>query len=156
MKKSYILYALATVATIGVVWLLKSQNASLQITLPTSTPSATIESTPVDTSNLKIEDTKVGTGIGAVAGKKVTVNYVGTLLDGKKFDSSYDRNTPFTFTLGAGEVIKGWDLGVEGMKVGGSRKLTIPPELGYGASGAGDSIPPDSTLVFQVDLLGVE
>jgi len=105
---------------------------------------------------LKIEDEVVGTGIEAVAGKVVTVNYSGTLTDGTKFDSSYDRNQPFTFNLGAGEVIKGWDQGVAGMKVGGKRTLTIPPELGYGAGGAGNLIPPNATLVFEVELLKVE
>lgn len=105
---------------------------------------------------LKVEDIKVGSGAEAVSGKKVTVNYVGTLTDGKKFDSSIDRGTPFSFTLGSGQVIKGWDLGVAGMKVGGRRKLTIPPDLGYGARGAGSDIPPNATLIFEVELLNVE
>ena len=90
---------------------------------------------------LQIQDEVVGTGVEATSGKKVTVNYVGTLADGTKFDSSYDRGTPFTFNLGAGEVIAGWDQGVIGMKVGGKRKLTIPSSLGYGATGAGGVIP---------------
>ncbi len=111
---------------------------------------------PVDTSELKKEDIKVGTGEEAVAGKLVTVHYSGTLTDGTKFDSSYDRGTPFDFTLGAGEVIQGWDLGVAGMKVGGIRKLTIPPSLGYGEAGAGDVIPPNATLIFEVELLKVQ
>ena len=105
--------------------------------------------------NLKINDIVVGTGAEAKAGNMVTVNYVGTLDNGSKFDSSYDRHEPFSFTLGAGEVIKGWDLGVAGMKVGGKRELTIPPELGYGASGAGNVIPPSATLHFTVELLNV-
>lgn len=109
-----------------------------------------------NTNGLKIEDEKVGTGTEAVAGKSVTVNYVGTLLDGTKFDSSYDRNQPFTFNLGAGEVIKGWDQGVAGMKIGGKRKLTIPADLGYGAAGAPPVIPPNATLVFEVELLEVK
>ena len=109
-----------------------------------------------DVSELKSEDIKVGTGDEAVVGKKVTVNYSGTLTDGTKFDSSYDRNIPFDFTLGAGEVIRGWDLGVAGMKVGGKRKLTIPPSLGYGEAGAGDVIPPNATLIFEVELLKVQ
>lgn len=110
---------------------------------------------PTSASGLQVQDEKVGTGIEAINGKKVTVNYVGTLTNGKKFDSSYDRNEPFSFTLGAGEVIKGWDEGVLGMKVGGKRKLTIPPELGYGSRDMG-SIPANSTLVFEVELLKVE
>ncbi|HUX35731.1 MAG TPA: FKBP-type peptidyl-prolyl cis-trans isomerase [Candidatus Paceibacterota bacterium] len=105
--------------------------------------------------NLKIKDIVVGSGAEAKAGDVVTVNYVGTLDSGSKFDSSYDRNEPFSFTLGAGEVIKGWDLGVSGMKVGGKRELTIPPELGYGANGAGNIIPPNATLHFTVELLNV-
>jgi len=98
----------------------------------------------------------VGTGDEAVNGKKVTVNYSGTLINGTKFDSSYDRGVPFSFNLGAGEVIAGWDRGVTGMKVGGKRKLTIPSSLGYGATGAGEVIPPNATLIFEVELLKVE
>ena len=105
---------------------------------------------------LKIEDEKIGDGPEAKAGKQVTVHYVGTLTDGTKFDASTDRNEPFTFTLGAGQVIKGWDQGVAGMRVGGKRKLTIPPNLGYGAQGAGNVIPPNATLIFEVQLLGVK
>ncbi|WP_342376888.1 FKBP-type peptidyl-prolyl cis-trans isomerase [Myxococcus stipitatus] len=105
--------------------------------------------------SLKIEDSKVGTGDEAKAGHTVSVHYVGTLTDGKKFDSSRDRGQPFSFKLGAGQVIQGWDQGVAGMKVGGVRKLTIPPDLGYGARGAGGVIPPNATLVFEVELLGV-
>lgn len=104
---------------------------------------------------LEILDEVVGTGVEAVAGKSVTVNYSGTLIDGTKFDSSYDRNEPFAFNLGAGEVIAGWDQGVVGMKVGGKRKLVIPPSLGYGSADLG-VIPPNSTLVFEVELLKVE
>jgi peptidylprolyl isomerase len=105
--------------------------------------------------SLKIEDLKVGTGAEAVAGKSVTVHYVGTLTNGSKFDSSRDRGQGFTFGLGAGQVIKGWDQGVAGMKVGGLRKLTIPPELGYGARGFPPVIPANSTLIFEVELLSV-
>lgn len=100
-------------------------------------------------------DIQVGTGAEAVAGKKVSVHYVGTLTDGTKFDSSRDRGQPFDFPLGAGRVIKGWDQGVAGMKVGGKRKLVIPPELAYGSKGFPGLIPPNSTLVFEVELLGV-
>ncbi|HVZ58929.1 MAG TPA: FKBP-type peptidyl-prolyl cis-trans isomerase [Patescibacteria group bacterium] len=108
--------------------------------------------TPVPSAKLKIEDLTVGTGAEAKIGDTVKVNYTGTLTNGKKFDSSYDRNQPFTFTLGKGEVIKGWDQGIVGMKVGGKRKLTIPPDLGYGNTAQG-SIPANSTLIFEVELL---
>lgn len=110
----------------------------------------------MEPNNLKVEDLVVGTGDVAKVGKKVTVNYVGTLLDGTKFDSSYDRNEPFSFNLGAGEVIKGWDQGVVDMKVGGKRRLTIPSSLAYGDNGIPGAIPPKATLVFEVELLKVE
>jgi FKBP-type peptidyl-prolyl cis-trans isomerase len=104
---------------------------------------------------LKIEDIREGTGAEAKAGQSVTVHYVGTLLDGTKFDSSRDRGKGFSFKLGAGQVIKGWDQGVAGMKIGGLRKLTIAPELAYGERGFPPVIPPRSTLVFEVELLAV-
>ena len=104
---------------------------------------------------LQIEELKIGTGAEAKAGKHVTVHYVGTLTNGKKFDSSRDRGEGFDFNLGAGEVIQGWDQGVAGMKVGGMRKLTVPAELGYGARGFPPVIPPNSTLIFEVELLEV-
>jgi FKBP-type peptidyl-prolyl cis-trans isomerase len=106
-------------------------------------------------SGLKYVDQVVGTGEAAVAGQNVSVHYTGWLENGKKFDSSVDRGQPFSFPLGAGRVIKGWDEGVQGMKVGGKRKLTIPSDLGYGSRGAGGVIPPNATLVFDVELLGV-
>jgi FKBP-type peptidyl-prolyl cis-trans isomerase FkpA len=107
-------------------------------------------------SGLIIEDLTVGDGDEAVAGRHVSVHYTGWLTDGRKFDSSKDRNDPFSFPLGARHVIAGWDEGVQGMKAGGTRKLTIPPELGYGRRGAGGVIPPDATLVFEVELLAVQ
>jgi FKBP-type peptidyl-prolyl cis-trans isomerase FkpA len=103
---------------------------------------------------LKIEELKAGNGAEAKAGQTVSVHYTGWLTDGKKFDSSVDRGQPFKFQLGAGQVIQGWDKGVAGMKVGGKRKLTIPPQLGYGDHGAGGVIPPNATLIFEVELLG--
>ncbi len=106
-------------------------------------------------SALKIEDLAVGTGAEATKGKSVSVHYTGTLENGKKFDASWDRGEPFVFTLGAGMVIKGWDQGVAGMKVGGKRKLTIPSDLGYGDRGYPGVIPPRATLLFEVELVGV-
>ena len=107
-------------------------------------------------SGLVYEDLAQGEGEPAKAGQMVSVHYTGWLTDGTKFDSSKDRNDPFDFPLGAGHVIRGWDEGVQGMQVGGKRKLTIPPALGYGARGAGGVIPPNATLVFEVELLGVK
>ena len=107
-------------------------------------------------SGLIIEEITIGEGATASAGQQVTVHYTGWLTDGEKFDSSKDRDDPFQFALGAGRVIQGWDEGVQGMKVGGTRKLTIPPALAYGKRGAGGVIPPDATLVFEVELLDVE
>jgi FKBP-type peptidyl-prolyl cis-trans isomerase FkpA len=110
-------------------------------------------------SGLNYEDTVTGQGDEARAGQNVTVHYTGWLYDngqqGAKFDSSKDRNDPFVFPLGAGMVIRGWDEGVQGMKVGGTRRLVIPPQLGYGARGAGGVIPPNATLLFEVELLAV-
>lgn len=102
-----------------------------------------------------IEDVKVGEGPAAKAGDRVSVHYTGTLENGKKFDSSKDRNQPFAFALGAGQVIRGWDVGVAGMQVGGIRKLTIPASEGYGSRGAGGVIPPNATLLFEVELLNI-
>jgi len=107
-------------------------------------------------SGLKYTDSKIGTGAEAKAGQTVSVHYTGWLTNGTKFDSSKDRGQPFMFPLGGGRVIKGWDEGVQGMKVGGVRKLTIPSNLGYGAQGAGGVIPPNATLVFEVELLDVK
>ena len=103
---------------------------------------------------LVIEDLVVGTGATAAVGDTVTVHYVGTFTNGTKFDSSYDRNQPYPFRIGAGQVIAGWDQGVPGMKVGGKRRLTIPPDLAYGSQGRG-AIPPNTTLVFEIDLLSI-
>lgn len=163
-RKTYIfaLVFLIFLIVAGGIYLLKTRNEGNE-PFQTPVPSATIEeeATPSakqmeETTELKIEDQKIGTGNEAIAGKKVTVNYLGTFTDGKKFDSSYDRNEPFTFFLGAGQVIKGWDLGIAGMKVGGKRKLTIPSSLGYGDEGFPGAIPGGATLVFEVELLAVE
>ncbi|MDO8655575.1 MAG: FKBP-type peptidyl-prolyl cis-trans isomerase [bacterium] len=105
---------------------------------------------------LKVEDIVVGTGAEAATGSTVSVHYTGTLLNGTKFDSSLDRGQPFSFTIGAGSVIQGWEQGIPGMKVGGKRKLTIPAALGYGDRAMGNAIPANSTLVFEVDLLDVK
>jgi FKBP-type peptidyl-prolyl cis-trans isomerase len=139
------------------VLVLAGSMACGQATPPTSQglSAKTTEVTMPD--GLKYTDDQVGTGTEAQKGKTVSVHYTGWLLDGTKFDSSRDRNQPFSFPLGQGQVIKGWDEGVAGMKVGGKRTLVIPPELGYGARGApGGVIPPNSTLKFEVELLDVK
>lgn len=129
-------------------------------TSETATPSedstVTEENTITTESGLQYIDIEEGTGAMPQTGQMVTVHYTGTLDNGLKFDSSVDRGQPFNFKIGVGQVIKGWDEGVATMKVGGKRKLTIPAELGYGARGAGGVIPPNATLIFDVELLGVE
>jgi FKBP-type peptidyl-prolyl cis-trans isomerase FkpA len=139
------------------------QNLALAATTPASaqaSASATATASVKTASGLQYEDIKPGSGEVAKAGVTVTVHYTGWLRNpdgsaGQKFDSSKDRGDPFKFPLGAGRVIKGWDEGVQGMKVGGVRKLTIPAELAYGARGAGGVIPPNATLIFEVELLGI-
>ena len=106
-------------------------------------------------SGLTIEDTVIGEGAAAAAGRDVTVHYAGWLADGTQFDSSREKQDPFEFTLGKKEVMEGWEEGLRGMRVGGTRRLTIPPQLAYGKDGAGDTIPPDETLTFEVELLSV-
>lgn len=119
--------------------------------------SAAASSSSASTAGLQITDQVVGTGAEAVDGKTLQVSYTGSLADGTVFDStSKDGGQPFSFKLGAGHVIKGWDLGMVGMKVGGTRKLVIPPALAYGSSGSGSTIPPNATLTFVVQLLGVQ
>lgn len=140
-----IVVAFAVIAAAAAVWAQTNTAAPTKVTgNGTTTPSG-----------LQYWDIKVGTGDAAVAGKPVRVHYTGWLTSGKKFDSSVDRGQPFPFKLGAGEVIPGWDEGVKGMKVGGKRQLKIPPSLGYGATGAGGVIPPNATLIFDVELLAV-
>ncbi len=125
---------------------------------PTATPTSTTSSGKVITtpSGLKYEDLKVGTGATPKTGQTVSVQYTGTLENGTKFDSSRDRGVPFEFQIGTGQVIPGWDEGLSTMKVGGRRNLIVPPNLGYGAAGAGGVIPPNATLIFDVELVGVK
>jgi FKBP-type peptidyl-prolyl cis-trans isomerase len=113
-----------------------------------------MSTSPTGGGTLVIDDLVIGTGATAAVGDTVTVNYVGTLTNGAKFDSSYDRGQPYPFRIGAGQVIAGWDQGVPGMKVGGKRRLTIPPSLAYGSQGNG-SIPPNATLVFEIELMSI-
>lgn len=126
-------------------------------TMPSTSSPMKVTGQPTATaSGLQYWDIVVGTGATATPGSTVKVHYSGFLTSGQKFDSSRDRGEPFSFPLGQGQVIKGWDEGVAGMKVGGQRQLRIPPQLGYGAEGAGATIPPNATLIFDVELLGVE
>jgi hypothetical protein len=138
-----------------IVFVVLGMTSGCRDTKPSSTSGPTKVSGPPRTtaSGLQYWDIVVGTGATAVAGNPVRVHYTGWLTSGEKFDSSVDRGQPFSFPLGAGQVIKGWDEGVAGMKVGGKRQLRIPPELGYGARGAGGVIPPNATLIFDVELL---
>jgi len=151
MKNPLWLLALIPVLLLALYGCRKGAKAAATEAAPT--PSGSIVKTA---SGLRYEVLREGKGTEARAGRKVFVHYTGWLTDGTKFDSSLDRGTPFDFALGRGQVIRGWDEGVEGMKVGEKRKLTIPPDLGYGARGAGGVIPPNATLVFDVELLGVK
>ena len=144
MKKIFLIIVIPILLVVGVYLILQKDNKGQDL-----------NNNIQNIQGMKIETLKEGTGEIAKNGDTVSVHYTGTLEDGTKFDSSVDRGTPFSFILGAGRVIQGWDLGVAGMKVGEKRKLTIPPELGYGASGAGDVIPPNVTLIFEVELLGI-
>lgn len=153
MSKRWSLLLVAGLALAAILWLSgcgSSTGSSSQGATPVATQSA--QGQPAA---LKVVDEVVGKGPAAKSGDRVTVDYTGWLTDGTKFDSSIDRNKPFTFTLGAGQVIAGWDQGVAGMKVGGTRRLTIPPDLAYGDQGAGGVIPPNATLVFEVKLLKI-
>ena len=154
--------AVVGIVTFGVFYLLKNKDvqvATQKDVVAENTPVVENKNTKMqeNVTELKIEDLVVGTGAEAVSGKVISVHYTGTLTDGTKFDSSVDRGTPFEFTLGAGQVIQGWDQGFAGMKVGGKRRLTIPSSLGYGDAGTpGGPIPPKATLIFEVELLGAK
>lgn len=147
---------LAVIAA-GYFFILAPQgNRNKPTPIPSITPSASAQPTQPITGEktVKIDDTQEGTGEAVKTGDTVTVHYTGKLTNGEKFDSSLDRNQPFSFTVGGGEVIKGWDEGLVGMKVGGKRTLTIPPEKGYGARAQGP-IPANSTLIFDIELLKI-
>ena len=144
MKKLILLIIIPVVLVMGIYFILQNNNKGQEI-----------NNNIREIQGMKIETLKEGAGAEAKNGDTVTVHYTGTLENGTKFDSSLDSGTPFSFTLGTGEVIQGWDLGVLGMKVGEKRKLTIPSELGYGPQGAGGVIPPNATLIFEVELLGI-
>jgi peptidylprolyl isomerase len=136
----------------GIIYLLSepvSQNNT-----PTNSQASSSASSP--SSQLKVEDTKIGEGREVKSGDTVSIHYTGTLENGTKFDSSYDRKEPFETKIGVGQVIKGWDEGVVGMKVGGKRHLVIPPDLGYGPDGSPPAIPPNSTLIFDVELVAIK
>ena len=150
MNKNIIFVVIAVILIGGLIYFFSQTSNETETKSPTSqvTPQAKV-------SELKVEDIKVGEGREVKSGDTVVIDYKGTLLDGTKFDSSYDRGKPFETAIGVGRVIQGWDQGVPGMKVGGKRKLTIPPDLGYGEQGVPGTIPPNSTLVFEVELVDI-
>ncbi len=157
-KNQKIILAIVIIAVIiGAYFLLKDNSDSSTAAISGNMNQDNNQQVPdtFDIQGLNVDVLQRGDGEVAKAGDTVTVNYVGTLENGTKFDSSIDRGQPFEFTLGQNSVIQGWELGVTGMKVGEKRKLTIPPELGYGANGAGGVIPPNATLIFEVDMLGI-
>jgi FKBP-type peptidyl-prolyl cis-trans isomerase len=164
MSYRFVILGLVVLAVVAyAVTACAKKEQQTQSAAPAPAAAAPATGTPVAASNvvttadgLKYEILRQGNGPVAVAGQTVSVHYTGWLLDGTKFDSSVDRGQPFDFPLGAGRVIKGWDEGVAGMKVGEKRKLTIPSSLGYGERGAGGTIPPNATLVFDVELLGIQ
>ncbi len=162
MNKNFIIFFAAAVVIIALVGVHfssenKYENKNLEANLNSNINNQNQMGNKTLENDLQIIDEVAGTGAEAKAGNIVSVNYIGTLESGKKFDSSYDRNQPFSFVLGAGQVIKGWDEGVAGMKIGGKRKLVIPPALAYGNQDIGNGlIPANSTLIFEVELLGVQ
>jgi len=156
MRRFFVLIAVMALASAPLVAQQAPAKGS-QAAKPAPPKAAKLEPAPVVTpSGLKYWDLKVGTGTEAVKGKTVSVHYTGWLTNGKKFDSSVDAGRPYDFRIGAGSVIKGWEEGVAGMKIGGKRKLEIPPALAYGKDGYPGIIPPNSTLIFEIELLGVK
>ncbi len=156
MKAKYIIiiFSVFTLLAVGIYFLPKTEDTNTKLT---PSPSSTAQKSASPSAQLKIEDIKIGTGSAEVkSGDTVVMHYTGTLENGTKFDSSYDRNQPFETKIGVGQVIKGWDQGIPGMKVGGKRRLIIPSDLGYGSRGAGPKIPPNSTLIFDVELLEIK
>jgi FKBP-type peptidyl-prolyl cis-trans isomerase len=159
MKKIVIALLVLTVLILGSYYFLKKTPTQVNqnMNLPQEEKQDINQASPSaqNQTDLKIEDLKIGQGQEIKKGDTAQVHYLGTLTNGQKFDSSYDRNQPFEFQVGAGQVITGWDQGLLGMKIGGKRKLTIPPDLGYGNQAAG-SIPPGSTLIFEIELIAIK
>ena len=143
------------IAVIAVALIIVIFGVYLIISNQSGIPGINQSGTSFDVEGTKVEILKQGTGVAIKAGDNITVNYVGTLADGKKFDSSIDRNSPFTFIVGKGNVIKGFDAGLLGAKIGEKRKITIPPESAYGSTGIPNVIPPNSTLIYEVEILGI-
>lgn len=155
MIKTIFLVMIGLMFSAGLLWAQSGAKKSGAQSRSANDGPPKVTGTPVKTEDgLEYWDVKIGEGSRAISGDIVQVNYTGWLANGKKFDSSVDRDEPFTFELGHGDVIKGWDEGIKGMRVGGKRRLRVPPALGYGAEGAGSDIPPNATLIFDVELLG--
>ena len=156
-KNKIIALATAIVLLVVGIFIFYNKNKNdVGATKPEETIDLKLSNQKMNKQGVEVEILREGTGAIAKNGDTVSVHYVGVLENGTKFDSSVDRGTPFEFSLGAGQVIPGWDIGVEGMKIGEARKLTIPSELAYGPNGAGDVIPPNATLIFEVQLLGIK
>ncbi len=154
MQKKVIIGVVVLISA-GIIFTIVSRNENMSQQDSTNKVTST-NTTASPSAGLKIEDLKVGTGSAVKAGDTIKIHYLGTLENGKKFDSSYDRGEPFQTQIGVGQVIKGWDQGVIGMQIGGKRKLTIPSDLAYGERGAGGVIPPNATLIFELELLEIK